>query len=184
MVFGSFSSCVTAKIKPFIRTLPSSSFPRPMIAVSTAITKSPLTSGMHSTVSSWVSDGFWSFTRMMTWNSWSDFFSESTSAPACFPILVRFCTAVSLSTSTVISASPWMPSRTFFVFTTGIGHCSPLASTVYFCSMILTSCICMICLNFHTVFIVPDLTFFCKPCRKVRSARNVFSSHTRFFVSL
>ena len=93
------------------------------------------------------------------------FIIKSSKYKMVFPLLFTaflldlFYLLFSLSTKTVISASPCTLSRTFFVFTTGIGHCSPIAFTVYFCSAILLPP--DVCYFSEINIIVADLSDFC-----------------------
>ena len=70
------------------------------------------------------------FTVIVTLNSLSEIFSECTPYPFWFAIFVRFCTAISLSTSVSTVPPPCNSRMAFFVFTTGIGQASPIAFTL------------------------------------------------------
>ena len=118
-------------MKDFIRIFPSCSSPFPMVlAERTATRPCFLESGVQAGTADSAAgvevvlfSGIWKVTVKS--------FSEETVKPLLLPNLVRFWTAISLSTR-MIRVPPFViSSDSFFAFTTGSGQAIPLASNVF-----------------------------------------------------
>ena len=108
---------------------PSSSSPSPMWSAEMTTTVFFCAAGTVQEISSSPLSATAPSVVMVTQNSFSPRFSVRMAQPLLSARRVRFCTAISLSTSVCTVPAPFSSCSACSVFTTGIGHASPIAFT-------------------------------------------------------